>query len=186
MTRFTLFGRDSIEIAKSEMNIRVLTEVAAGSDAKNVAFSEALCNGFLDAQKVTHPFRKPFQHRDYIYFLRMLRERADQSRSVNVGYHSVTPAHLFYALRRHMSGFDKEDFARIASCFFQRIHEAIPDAFEWETPSEEELKSDRTLEMLSDSLRDRVREGENPNTSPFRYPSPASHLQTKKFISVMV
>lgn len=151
------------------MNQRVITEVAAGSDAKNLAFSEALCDGFLDAQKVSHPFRKPFQHRDYIYFLRMLRERADQFRSVHVGYHSITPAHLFYALRRHMSGFDREDFSKIAHCFFKRIHAAIPNAFEWETPSKEELQSDRTLEMLSDSLRDRVREGESPNTSPFRH-----------------
>jgi len=76
---------------------------------------------------------------------------------------------LLHALRRHLNGYDPKDFSTVALGFFESIRSAQFDPFKWKDPPSEVLLSDKSLDMMIESLEHRVKEGESPNTASFRF-----------------
>lgn len=169
LTRFTLFGRNVIEAEKALRGNRVY--VTESSSREDMKFAHALCSGFMAATKVRHAYRKQFQHRDYIYFLRFLRDLSSKHSEGELrGHRSVTAANLLHALRRHLNGYDLADFKQIASSFFKCLLGAGFSVHEWAL-DEKAVEEDKSLEMIVESLEHRIGEGESPNTASFRYTS---------------
>jgi hypothetical protein len=102
-----------------------------------------------------------YQRRDYIHLLRHLYRRTRQRHS-NV----IEGDALMHSLQRHLSGLPMESFKAIASHFFGIVNLALLEAgfVELTIP---EPKS--TLDIIKDSLSERINEHDNPNVSSFRY-----------------
>lgn len=167
LARCTLFGTASIE---AEKRIGESSFNAAANSKKEKDLAKALCLAFNEARAFTDS-RKPkmFQQRDFIFFLRMLNEVCPKHQGTLQGERKFTTEHVVHALRRHMNGVDIHEFKKIVDCFIAKLHAKPLLKPDFPKPLDADILRDRSLELILESLNQRVPPGKNPNHAPFRY-----------------
>lgn len=121
---------------------------------------EALCESFEQVNKQLSASKKGglFHLRDFVYFLRMLKR--NQKRYNNDVLHRDN---IYYCLQRNFSGVPSADFSNILKLFFECINKRLGTR----DPIPEQKQS--YLQIVRDSINDRLMPEENPNGAPFRY-----------------
>jgi len=147
------------------------------------AIVEGLCKAFTDI-KSERVFAKSngeqmFHLRDFIYFLRYLRKH---SQSVDDRDFELSGDVLLRALQRNFNGIAAESFEKLVQLFFASIDEQH-HAPNLQLPTHLPIVSN--LAPLRESLADRLRDGENPNTAAFRYVMLLDPTDTESSVSLL-
>eukprot|EP01114_Cavostelium_apophysatum_P014001 TRINITY_DN3512_c0_g1_i9.p1 TRINITY_DN3512_c0_g1~~TRINITY_DN3512_c0_g1_i9.p1 ORF type:complete len:5234 (+),score=1501.00 TRINITY_DN3512_c0_g1_i9:231-15932(+) len=137
---------------------------------KNRAVIEGLCKAFEKSNDYSVNTRKEMFHlRDFVYLLRYLRKHC----TVGADNFEITPEKLIRGLQRNFNGIREDDFKSLVSMFFDAINESLdhfgqPDHNHIKF-NENALSSFSSLDLIRESLEDRLEPGENPNIASFRY-----------------
>ncbi|KYQ93119.1 hypothetical protein DLAC_05744 [Tieghemostelium lacteum] len=126
-----------------------------GNKRKLSKSEDFICNALSNSYKMVNQFSKGtkenlFHQRDFVFFLRHL-QRSYQN------FGSITSEGLLNSLERNFNGIPYNDFHEISSIFFRKFNYTAP------------LKKDNTILRIQESLQERLSDGQNPNTSAFRY-----------------
>ncbi|KYQ93487.1 hypothetical protein DLAC_06181 [Tieghemostelium lacteum] len=89
-----------------------------------------------------------FHQRDFVFFLRHLKRSYKDS---------ITSEGLLNSLERHFNGIPLYDLQLLVAEFFRNLKIPLP------------TKQDNTILRIKESLKETLSEGQNPNTSAFRY-----------------
>lgn len=141
--------------------------VAAGSHSlqRTDAILRGIADAFGSVNKLSQVARSGliYQRRDFIHLLRHLHRC---SRKSGAGSVVITAEGLLDSVQRHLNGLHQDAFKAVASHFFDHVNRRLAALHlsEFEIPP---LKN--TLQLIRESLADRVLEGEDPNVSTFRY-----------------
>ena len=125
--------------------------------------AQAFVNSYLTTLKNTQyrdSSRKDhslFQLRDYILFLRFLREHEGST---------ITSSILLYALERNFNGVDKVVFRDIVQLWFANVND---NTFNLEFPMPKESDYKSTVELIRDNLNYRLLPNKDPNTAAYRF-----------------
>lgn len=124
----------------------------------NSLIIDALCHSFLRVNQVINSDRKDglFHLRDFVYFLRMLKRNQTSYPDI------LHTDNIYHALQRNFNGVTKNDFQKIVELFFSNIKgrgvSMVIPAYK-----------NNYLEIIKESINDRLLSHENPNSAPFRY-----------------
>jgi hypothetical protein len=161
----------------------------------NRAIVRGLCEAFKQANLFTHQSkpglpvkRNMFHLRDFVYLLRFLHKRccATQFDGRADATFELNGAVLCQGLSRNFGGLDPENFQGLVLKFVEEINNSLVDigCDNWlELPFDWQM--DKTVERLTDCLRERLIEGENPNTASFRYMMLLDPTDTEAAISLL-
>eukprot|EP01132_Coremiostelium_polycephalum_P003790 gene3790-4715_t len=138
----------------SESDEKSLVRGCLYNNKVSTEYEEMITNGLSKAYKNVNNYSKDikenlFHQRDFVFFLRHLKQ-----------YSKITPETLLKSLERNFSGIPYNKFKELAKEFFRSIQLPLPDA---------ELFKDNTITRISEALTDKIDDGININTSPFRY-----------------
>ena len=101
-----------------------------------------------------------FQLRDYILFLRFLREHEGSS---------INSAILLNALERNFNGIDKDVFRHLVQFWFKKVNDALRRANKQELPMPKENDFKSNIELLRENLDYRLLPKKDPNTAAYRF-----------------
>ena len=101
-----------------------------------------------------------FQLRDYILFLRFLREHEGSS---------INSAILLNALERNFNGIEKEVFRNLVQFWFKKVNDALRHANKQELPMPKENDFTSNIELMRENLDYRLLPKKDPNTAAYRF-----------------
>ncbi|KAH3767878.1 AAA+ ATPase [Pelomyxa schiedti] len=131
----------------------------------------ALCAAYREevAKLYGSPYPSRFFHlRDFVYFLRYLGKHCASDIS-GTGMFSLTKSHVFHGLRRNFGGLEGPQFISLVGNFFSKITSVLKRYGQepWELSQSEIPHTE--VDMIKESLGEKLNDDEDPNTAPFRY-----------------
>ena len=101
-----------------------------------------------------------FRLRDYILFLRFLREHGESS---------INSAVLLNALERNFNGIDKEVFRHLVQYWFKKVNDVLRNSNKQELPMPKENDFKSNIELIRENLDYRLLPKKDPNTAAYRF-----------------
>lgn len=163
-----------LDPAKTNRALQLLQSTPSKNDLYNLAEGticsgekvpkkvELILHGLVNAYSLVmmEKYSIPYHLRDFVYFLRYLNKcNNSQNRSLN-------EVNILRGLMRNFNGVKKEEFKRILETFIYEINSSLKRENYDPFPIPDIISP---IEIFKESLNDKLVNGEDPNTSSFRY-----------------